>query len=145
MPNPKQHQQKADDNRAFLNSLSSTGPAEWIAVVAFYTAVHLIEKLLAYRSPPLHSKNHEERNDAVRKHYKAIQKEYHELFNLSLVARYSTRGKFTLAAATAKTLIIDNYLVTIERFVAQETLKYAPPPAPPQPPAPPTTPPPAGP
>ncbi len=40
MPKPKQHQEKAENNRAFLNSISATGPPDWMAIIAFYTAVH---------------------------------------------------------------------------------------------------------
>src|SRR5436189_3244283 len=109
MPKPKQHQEKADNNRAFLDSISTTGPPDWMAIAAFYTAVHLVEKLRAYRGE--HSKNHEERSAAVRKHWRAIQTEYHELFNNSLVARYGTTGQFTMTVKEVKGLLIDTYLV----------------------------------
>jgi hypothetical protein len=108
MPKPSQHQEKADHNRAFLNAIVSSGPADWIAVVAFYTAVHLVEKLRAYRGE--HSKDHEERGQAVRKNFRPIHTPYHELFNHSLIARYGTLGKFTLSPADAKAVLVDTYL-----------------------------------
>jgi hypothetical protein len=126
MPTPKQHQQKADDNRAFLNAILSTGPPEWVATVAFYTAVHLVEKLLAYSGN--HSKNHEERGSAVRKDFRQIYSQYHELFNNSLIARYGTSGKFSMTLDKTKQLLVNDYLAKIEKFVAEYTIKMSTPP-----------------
>ncbi len=134
MPKPKQHQEKAEHNRAFLNSICATGPADWIATVAFYTAVHLVEKLRAYNGQ--HSRDHEERNAAVRRDYRAIHTEYHELFNHSLIARYATVGKFYLSVADAKKLLVDTYLTQIEKYVAAESAKLTAPAPAPAPPAP---------
>jgi hypothetical protein len=121
MPKPKQHQEKADSSRAFLNSISDKGPADWMAIIAFYTAVHLVEKLRAYCGE--HSESHEDRCAAVRVKFRAIHKEYHELFNNSLVARYGTAGQFSMPVEEVKRLLIDTYLVAIEKYVASETLK----------------------
>jgi hypothetical protein len=47
MPSASEHRAKYDHNRRFLNTgLAATEP-EWAAVVAFYAAVHLIERLAA--------------------------------------------------------------------------------------------------
>jgi hypothetical protein len=119
MPKPNQHQVKADSNRAFLNTL--LGPPDWMAIIAFYTAVHLVEKLRAHRGE--HSISHEDRSASVRKNFRAIQNEYHELFNNSLVARYGTAGQFTKTADDVKSLLIDTYLVAIEKYVMSETKK----------------------
>jgi hypothetical protein len=119
MPKPNQHQEKANHNRLFLDSISGTGPPDWMATVAFYTAVHLVEKLRAYKGE--HSRDHDERGTAVRNEFRSIQTAYHELFNLSLVARYATAGKFTMTVADVKRIMIDGYLVEIEKFVAAET------------------------
>ena len=127
MPKPKQHQEKASSSRAFLDSISTDAPPDWIATVAFYTAVHLVEKLRAYRGE--HSENHEDRNSAVRRDYRAIQTEYHELYNHSLVARYGTAGQFSMKASEVKALLVDTYLVAIEQFVANETVKRTAPPS----------------
>jgi hypothetical protein len=121
MPKPKQHQEKADNSRAFLDSISANGPPDWMAVVAFYTAVHLVEKLRAYHGE--HSENHEDRLAAVRRDFRPIHTPCHELFNHSLIARYGTVGQFTITVQEVKKLLIDTYLVAIEKFVAGETLK----------------------
>jgi hypothetical protein len=57
-----------------------------------------------------------------------IQNEYHELFNNALIARYGTVGQFTKNVLEVKSLLIDTYLVAIERYVAAETAKAASPP-----------------
>ncbi len=93
-----------------------------MAIVAFYTAVHLVEKLRAYVGE--HSNDHQERSGAVRRNYKPIQTAYHELFNNSLIARYSSCGKFTLTIAQVKSLLVDQYLVAIEKYVSNEETRY---------------------
>ena len=90
-----------------------------MATIAFYTAVHLVEKLRAYQGQ--HSENHEERSSAVRKQYRPIQREYHELYNNSLIARYGTVGQFSKTSQQVKVLLIDTYLVAIESFVEKES------------------------
>ena len=47
MPNPKQHQEKAEHNRAFLGTISDEAYSDWRATIAFYVAVPLVEKLRA--------------------------------------------------------------------------------------------------
>jgi hypothetical protein len=63
MPKPKQHQEKADHNRAFLNTLTDDAYSDWKAIVAFYVAVHLVEKLRAYVGD--HSENYEDRRASI--------------------------------------------------------------------------------
>ena len=124
MPKTKQHQDKADRNRAFLDSISANGPPEWMATVAFYVAVHLVEKLRAYQGE--HSTNHKERCAAVRKQYRGIHLEFHQLYEISRLARYGTTSQFTLTVSDVQSLHIDKYLVAIEKYVAAETARRAP-------------------
>jgi hypothetical protein len=119
MANPKQHQEKADHNRSFLNSLGDDGFCDWMAVVAFYVAVHLVEKLRAYEGK--HSTDHVDRNAAVRQQHRPIHTPYHELFNWSLIARYKTPGCFSMPAATVRSVLVGNYLTQIEKYVADQT------------------------
>ncbi|MGH7173696.1 MAG: hypothetical protein ACRELG_25720 [Gemmataceae bacterium] len=120
MPKPKQHQEKADHNRAFLNTLTDDTYHDWKAIVAFYVAVHLVEKLRAYEGD--HSDNHEERDRAVRRDHGRIYNAYHQLFNASLIARYKSRRAFHISAADVQGKLIDTYLAEIERYVAAETV-----------------------
>jgi hypothetical protein len=45
MPNSPHHRDKANHNRAFLNSIAVSQYPDWVTVAAFYTAVHLVERL----------------------------------------------------------------------------------------------------
>jgi hypothetical protein len=120
MPKPKQHQEKADHNRAFLNTLTDDTYHDWKAIVAFYVAVHLVEKLRAYEGD--HSESHEDRDRAVRKDHSRIYNAYHHLFNASLVARYKSRSAFKISPADVQSKLLDTYLAEIERYVAAETI-----------------------
>ncbi len=119
MPDPKQHQAKADHNRACLELFSDDRFCDWMAVVAFYTAVHLVEKLRAYNGQ--HSIDHTDRNKAVRNQYRQIHTGFHELYNWAYIARYSTLQKFTMASEEVRKVLIDRYLVEIEKFVAAQS------------------------
>jgi hypothetical protein len=119
MPNPKQHQAKADHNRAFLAMIKDPSYADWLATAAFYTSVHLVEKLRAYDGD--HSQSHMDRNEFVRKQHPSIHASYHQLFNISIIARYQTMNKFPLTAAAVQTDLVDGDLAAIEVYVANVT------------------------
>jgi hypothetical protein len=59
MAKPQQHQDKADHCRRFLATIAEEF-SDWRAIVAFYVAVHLVEKLRAYDGE--HSSSHEHRD-----------------------------------------------------------------------------------
>ncbi len=99
-----------------------------MATIAFYVAVHLVEKLRAYHGE--HSMSHDDRCAAVRRQFRTIQVEYHQLYEISRLARYGTASQFTLSVEQVKALLIDTYLVAIERYVAAETVKHTAPNAP---------------
>jgi len=123
MAKPKQHQEKADRNRQFLDSIRKDGQPEWLVIVAFYTDVHLVEKLRAYNNQ--HSISHEDRNNAVRNNHRKIHTAYHELFNASLVARYATVGKFKMTLEDVNNLFVDGYLTEIEKYVSKVSAKMS--------------------
>ena len=52
MPSADQHRHKAERNRKFLDSISREEFPEWVVVGAFYTAVHLVERLRAMAREP---------------------------------------------------------------------------------------------
>jgi hypothetical protein len=126
MPNSKQHREKAEHNRAFLATIDVKSFPDWASVVAFYAAVHLVERLRAKTNE--HSVNHEDRIDFLHgKPYRStIFAAYHVLFNASLIARYETASSFAtqFAASDVQSILIDRNLVTIEKFVAAS---FAPP------------------
>jgi hypothetical protein len=118
MPNPKQHQEKAEHCRLFLSTIGEQFP-DWKAIVAFYTALHLIEKLRGYEGE--HSTSHDDRDAYVRRKHSRIYNSYHQLFNASLDARYKTRGAFAISPEDVQNVLIEIFLVEIETCVAAET------------------------
>lgn len=125
MPNSKQHREHADRNRAFLATIDVAKFPDWASVVAFYTAVHLVERLRATSDD--HSINHEDRLHFLHgKPYRsAIFGAYRVLFNASLIARYETASSFAtqFTSTEVQTVLIDKHLVAIEQFV---TASFAP-------------------
>ena len=130
MPNSKQHRDKAAHNRAFLATINAKDFPDWAAVVAFYTAVHLAERLrtLLPNAADQHSTGHQDRLEFVQKHHRTIHTEMHELFNASLIARYQTVNSFRtqFTPDDVQKILIDQYLVKFEQYVAA---RFAPPPS----------------
>lgn len=121
MANSKEHREKVDRNRAFLNTLIGRPEfPEWKAVCAFYTAVHLVERLRASFNE--HSQNHDERWQFFRIHKKpfaAIYASYHALYDASILARYYTKNRFDGAFPDSKveSVLIGQHLEAITEFV----------------------------
>jgi hypothetical protein len=133
MPNSQQHQTKANHNRAFLNSLNIAQFPDWGAVGAFYTAVHLVERLRTLLPNPAnqHSVDHQDRLQFVQRYHRPVHAAYRDLYNASLIARYQTVNSFTtqFSAADVQNILIDQCLVAIEHHVVNQ---FAPPsPSPP--------------
>lgn len=85
MAGEKAHRDKARDNQAFLEQISDDFP-DWIAIAAFYTAVHLVEMLAA--TDGHHSRGHHERNRYLKARYPGIWTHFFALWNYSVQARY---------------------------------------------------------
>ena len=103
------------------------------AVVAFYAAVHLIERLAAAEPRgPIHHGTHIQRNNYLGRHraHRVLVKHYTELKLAAEISRYGTVKQFATdyPAATVQSVLIDTHLVTIEDYV---TAYFAPPPVPP--------------
>jgi len=86
MPSAEEHQRQADHNLEFLETIDQDEFIDWLATAAFYTAVHLIEKLRAVRGE--HSVDHNDRNTFVMDHHPTIHVYFRDLYNLSRIARY---------------------------------------------------------
>lgn len=133
MPNSTEHRDKHAFNRAFLNTgLASSNP-EWAAVVAFYAAVHLIERLAAAElRGPVHHRTHSQRETYLRRHrqHRAVLIDYERLQHASEISRYGTAAQFTarFSATTVQSELIDTHLAAIEDYV---TAYFTPPSAPP--------------
>jgi hypothetical protein len=133
MPSAAEHQAKVAHNKAFLQSITDPVFCDWMAVAAFYIAVHLVEQVFALTGQ--HSQDHRGRNKSVRKQLRPIHSHFRSLYNLSMVARYQESSKFNLNAAAVQGTVVGTRLAAIESFVA---LRLAPP-VPPIPPAVPPT------
>src|ERR1700687_3653504 len=135
MPSAADHQIKIQHNHAFLASITDPAFCDWMAVVAFYIAVHSVEKLFAFLGQ--HSKDHRGRNKAVRVQLRPIHRHFRALYNVSMVVRYEESSRFNLSAQLVHSDLINGRLAEIEKFVAAKT---APPglPAPPGPLSPPS-------
>lgn len=135
MPNAAEHRAKHAFNRAFLNTGLAVVNPDWAAVVAFYAAVHLIERLAAAESRgPGHHRSHTNRRLYLMRHrqHRQVFNDYDTLQDAAEISRYGTAAQFTarFSAATVQSELIDTHLAAIEDYV---NAHFAPPPAPPPP------------
>jgi hypothetical protein len=127
VPSSSEHQVKYLENRTFLDTGGAGGPlassnAPWAAIVAFYAALHLVERLTArqnlHHTPPA---AHGQRGRWLRSHpqHRAIFSAYNDLRTASEVARYGTVNQFNryYPGNTVQTVLIDQKLVVIENYV----------------------------
>ena len=73
-----------------LQDISVHSP--WIAVAAFYKAIHIVEAVFACDSKVQHTSNHDERDNCLKsqRRYEKIFRHYSRLKRASLNARYLT-------------------------------------------------------
>jgi hypothetical protein len=71
-----QHPTKAEHHRQFLTKVPDSYP-DWMATVAFYTAVELVETLAALKGN--HSTSHETRKRFVRQNHPRFAGAFHTL------------------------------------------------------------------
>ena len=125
MPNEQAHIELANRNKATLRHLlaDKAAHAEWIATVAFYRAVHLVEAIFAIKGG--HGGDHGKRHDRLKKAYPNLWGSYRLLWSLSTIARYMKQpqefgGKeYTsflgyLNGQDVQTVVADNLLLTLE-------------------------------
>lgn len=121
MPNSKQHREKAERNHQFLTTVDGKYH-DWSAVVAFYTAVHLVERLrtIMPNATDQHSTDHQSRLDFLHGRHAAIHHAFRELYNASLLARYETHNSFDkqFPAGTVQKILVNKNLVAISTYVA---------------------------
>ncbi len=122
MPSSAEHKDKADRNRSFLATLKGTGTPEWVAVAAFYTALHLVERLAACDS--IHNDKHQDRLHYLKKHrkHRTIHAHFSALFDASLIARYGTVNQFNKAfpGDTVEQVLVNQCLAAIETHVTTD-------------------------
>src|SRR5262245_52549053 len=130
MSSSAEHKEKAQQILDFLHSGSLT--PEGAAIVAFYAALHLVERLCACDN--LHIANHHERLSWLNKHkkHRAIHADFVTLYDASRVARYGTCNQFKTAypGDTVRKRLVQQNLAAIIRHVE---LHFQPPAAAPSP------------
>ena len=132
MPNSAEHHAKYVANRQLLDTANNGTPLStvdgcWAATVAFYAALHLVDRLAARIN--LHPATHGDRMRFVTRHHRPIFADYNDLRVASEIARYGTLNQFNRAfpGNTVQSVLIDQKLVAIETYV---TNIFNPPPPP---------------
>ena len=108
------HLKKAQTNQAFLETIPDEF-SDWLAIVAFYKAVHLVESIFARQGTP--SNNHTQRNKRLKRHYPEIWKNFRPLYNASILLRYTDRR---IDAKKIREELIENRLKKLEELVHNE-------------------------
>jgi hypothetical protein len=126
MPTDAEHRDKYQDNVSVLNAhggLSGTSEC-WAAVVAFYAALHLVERLAAQTNT--HHARHRGRGSRLlylsgHPRHNQILADYMALQTASEIARYESLGAFRAAylAGATQAQLINGCLNHIEQYVAQ--------------------------
>jgi inorganic triphosphatase YgiF len=114
MASESNHLRKAEKNQAFLDTISDEFP-DWLAIVAFYKAVHLVEAIFARRGSPSH--DHRDRNMKLKRAHPEIWKHFGPLYKASKWLRYTDQ---TIDASEVREELIGKRLKTIESLVFRE-------------------------
>jgi hypothetical protein len=122
MPSSAEHREKYLANRQFLNTGNNGTPLStldgcWAAVVAFYAALHLVDRLAARNND--HPSTHGDRLSFVASQHRLIYASYNALKTASEIARYGTLNQFNKAfpGTTVQVELVDKRLVQIETYV----------------------------
>ncbi|MBX7073752.1 MAG: hypothetical protein K1X71_11450 [Pirellulales bacterium] len=112
MPSAAEHREKCERHRQFLAIVPDEFP-DWLATVAFYIGVEAIEMMLAERGA--HSRDHHERNQAVKRQFPSLNASWHTLYNMSLDVRYLTADHFP-TIGEVRSQLIDRKLAHVLSF-----------------------------
>jgi hypothetical protein len=86
MATEQQHREQAEHNQRFLDAIDPARFPDWVATVAFYKSVHLVQMLFVRKAHD--SGSHQKRNNILKRHYPEIWKEYRPLYAFSRLTRY---------------------------------------------------------
>ncbi len=134
MPSSAEHRAKYEANRHHLDTGNNGTPLStldgcWAATVAFYAALHLVDRLAARTN--FHPGGHTDRDRYVSSQHRPIFAAYNALQAASKIARYGTLNQFNNAypGTTVQDVLINQRLVLIETYVNNIFNPPAPPPA----------------
>jgi hypothetical protein len=132
MPSSAEHRDKHAANRQLLDTGNNGSPLStldgcWAAVIAFYAALHLVDRLAARLN--YHPSNHPDRLSFVAGQHRPILTAYNALKTASELSRYGTLNQFSRAypGTTVQDILIDQKLVAIETYVTNLFHPPAPP------------------
>jgi hypothetical protein len=122
MPSSAEHRAKYEANRKLLDTGNNGAPLStidvcWAAIVAFYAALHLVDRLAARINH--HPGSHGDRLSFVASQHRPIYAAYNSLKTASEIGRYGTLNQFAKAypGTTVQDILIDKRLVAIESYV----------------------------
>jgi hypothetical protein len=122
MPSSAEHSAKHQANRHLLDTGNNGTPLStldgcWAAIVAFYAALHCVDRLASRTN--LHPGGHSDRTRYVSGRHRVIFGAYNALQSASLIARYGTLNQFNSAfpGTTVQDILVDQKLVAIETYV----------------------------
>jgi len=105
------HLQKAESNQTFLETISDQF-ADWLAIVAFYKAVHLVEAMFARDGDPSHS--HVDRNRRLKQRHPEIWLQFRPLYDASKWLRYTDRS---ISPQRIREELVGKRLRTVESLI----------------------------
>jgi len=83
------HKDKAKHNQEFLDTIDRAAYPDWFVTVCFYKALHVVESLFAQKG--MHSNNHRDRHDCLKRQHADIWQQYFPLYTQSRRARYKVQ------------------------------------------------------
>ena len=97
MPTEKAHVALASHNQEVIDYLALRIQEfpDWVATVAFYKALQIVEAVFANDKTIRHQRRHEDRDRCLKKtkRYENIWRHYHPLWAASMIARYLECGR----------------------------------------------------
>jgi hypothetical protein len=142
MPNKDCHLAVARRNQAVIDQFLANGNThpEWVAIVAFYKALHIVDAVLFANHSDKHGGSHDNRNQILKTttRYQNLYRHYRPLFSASLVGRYleTDQQQFRcfddyLSAADVVSILLDHHLRQLEKSAEKIIGSLAPPASPP--------------
>lgn len=140
MPTDAEHLAVAKRNQDLINHLlpDINKFGEWVTVIAFYKALHVVEAVFFKDHSAKHGRNHENRERLLKttKKYQHIYRHYRQLWAASTVARYledqTDRTEYKsfddyLAPDRVQSVILEHHLQQLEK--SADKFLSSPPPA----------------
>lgn len=120
MATRSEHALKVGENKSLLADLDAARWPQWATTLAFYTALHLLEQLLAEAG--LHPQDHTRRNELLAEYHPTAYLTYSNLYQASRLARYESSESFLrkFPITRVQNVVAGSWLNVIEKYVAAE-------------------------